>query len=137
MSGQDVGVTTPASLQDAAALADAGHWAAARDAYAVLLARDGSADAQRGLARAYWWLGETRRARDHAEHAFAAYEEQGRYADACLVGVHLSLWYLSNFDNSAAAHGWLSRAGTSRIAAATGRRRGGSRWSPGTWRATR
>ncbi len=110
MSGQDVGVATPLSLQDAAALADAGDWAAARDAYAALVARDPTADAQSGLARAFWWLGETRRARDHAERAFAAYEEQGQYADACLVGVHLSLWYLSNFDNSAAAHGWLSRA---------------------------
>lgn len=99
-----------AGLEKAAALADAGRWEAARDAYAVLLRRGETAEAQRGLARACWWLGETRRARDHAELAFAAYEAEERYADAAMVAVHLCIWQLTNFDNAPAGHGWLARA---------------------------
>lgn len=100
-----------ADLTDAAALADAGRWAAARDTYAALVAQDPTADAYLGLARATWWLGEARRALDHAERAFAAFEAEGRYREAAMVGVHLCIWYLTNFDNAAAGHGWLSRAG--------------------------
>lgn len=98
------------SLADAAALADVGEWRAARDAYASLLAREPSGDAHQGLARACWWLGETRAALEHAQRAFAAYEEEVRYVDATMVGVHICIWYLTNFDNLAAAHGWLARA---------------------------
>jgi tetratricopeptide (TPR) repeat protein len=103
-------VATVSSLAEAAARADAGDWPAARDAYADLLAGEMSGDSCHGLARACWWLGETRVAVEHAECAFAAYEEEGRFADAAMVGVHLCLWYLSNFDNVAAADGWLARA---------------------------
>jgi DNA-binding CsgD family transcriptional regulator len=103
-------VVVSASLEQAAALADAGQWEAARDTYAVLLSREETAEAQRGLARACWWLGETRRARDHAELAFAAYEAEERYADAAMVAVHLCIWHLTNFDNAPAGHGWLARA---------------------------
>lgn len=110
MSRDDVGVAPSVSLADAAALADGGRWAAARDAYAAVLAREETADAHRGLSRACWWLGETGRARDHAERAFAAYEAAGRYGDATMTGVHLGLWFLTNFDNEAAAAGWFSRA---------------------------
>ncbi|MPV35627.1 LuxR C-terminal-related transcriptional regulator [Georgenia subflava] len=98
------------SIEDAAALADHGRWAAARDAYAALVTRDGTADAHRGLSRACWWLGETARARDHAEQAFAGYKEAERFGDAAMTGVHLGIWYLTNFDNAAAAQGWLARA---------------------------
>ncbi|HEX5771811.1 MAG TPA: LuxR C-terminal-related transcriptional regulator [Nocardioidaceae bacterium] len=108
--GQDWHVATGSSLAEAAARADAGDWPAARDAYAELLANEMSGDACHGLARACWWLGETRMALEHAECAFAAYEEEGRFADAAMVGVHLCLWYLTNFDNVAAAEGWLARA---------------------------
>jgi DNA-binding CsgD family transcriptional regulator len=101
-------VVVRADLEHAAALAAAGQWVAARDAYAAQASRDGAA--QFGLARACWWLGEARRARDLAELAFAAFEAEGRYSDAAMAGVHLSVWYLSNFDNAAAARGWLSRA---------------------------
>lgn len=98
------------SLADAAALADAGDWPAARDTYTAVLTRDESGKAHQGLARACWWLGDTRAALEHAERAFAAYEEESRYAEAAMVGVHLCIWYLSNFDNLAAADGWLARA---------------------------
>jgi ATP/maltotriose-dependent transcriptional regulator MalT len=103
-------VGTESALQKAAALADAGDWQAARDAYAAVLARAESADARSGLARACWWLGDTRSALAHAERAFATYEASSRYADAAMVGVHISIWYLSNFDNLPAAAGWLARS---------------------------
>lgn len=53
-------------------------------------------------------VGESRQALEHAERAFAALYDAGRYSDAAMVGVHLSIWYLTNFDNAAAADGWLS-----------------------------
>jgi DNA-binding CsgD family transcriptional regulator/tetratricopeptide (TPR) repeat protein len=118
-------VVVSASLEQAAALAEAGQWEAARDAYAVLLGRGQTAEAQRGLARACWWLGETRRARDHAELAFAAFEAEGRHADAAMVAVHLCIWHLTNFDNAPAGHGWLARA---RQAAQRGRDPSVSGW---------
>jgi DNA-binding CsgD family transcriptional regulator len=109
-SRQDVSVAGTASLEHAAALANAGQWEAARDAYAALLDGDATAAAHWGLARAFWWAGETRRARDHAEQAFAAYDAERSYADAAMVAVHLCVWNLTNFDNAAAGHGWLARA---------------------------
>ena len=109
-SRQDGSVAVSASLEHAAALANAGQWEAARDAYAAVLDGDQTADAHRGLARACWWVGETRRARDHAEQAFAAYDAERRYAEAAMVAVHLCVWHLTNFDNAAAGHGWLARA---------------------------
>src|SRR6187401_2480167 len=95
-SRQDGMVVVSPSLEHAAALADAGQWEAARDAYATVLDSDETPDAHRGLARACWWVGETRRARDHAELAFAAYHAKGRYADAAMVAVHLCIWHLTN-----------------------------------------
>lgn len=103
-------VVASASIEHAAALADEGQWEAARDAYAALLDVDNPADAHLGLARACWWTGQARRARDHAELAFAAYDAERRYADAAMVAVHLCIWHLTSFDNASAGHGWLARA---------------------------
>jgi DNA-binding CsgD family transcriptional regulator len=103
-------VVVSTSLEQAAALATRGQWAAARDAYAALVEGPESADARRGLSRACWWLGETRRAREQAELAFAAYDAEKRYADAAMVAVHLCIWNLTNFDNASAGHGWLAHA---------------------------
>jgi hypothetical protein len=33
---------------------------------------------------------------------------RGATTDAAEAGVHLSVWYLKNFNNAAAADGWLS-----------------------------
>jgi DNA-binding CsgD family transcriptional regulator len=105
-------VVTEPDLDAAAARADAGDWPSARDAYSAALAVEDSAEARHGLARACWWLGEARTALDHGQRAVAAYEEDGRYPEAAMLAVHVSLWYLSNFDNDAAAEGWLARART-------------------------
>jgi hypothetical protein len=85
LTRQDGSVVVSASIEHAAALADMGRWEAARDAYAAVLEVDNSADAHLGLARACWWSGETRRARDQAELAFAAYDAERRYADAAMA----------------------------------------------------
>jgi DNA-binding CsgD family transcriptional regulator len=110
-SREDGSVVVSADLEHATALASAGQWEAAQEAYAALLDGDEKADAHLGMARALWWVGETRRARDHAELAFAAYDAERRHADAAMVAVHLCVWHLTNFDNAAAGHGWLARAG--------------------------
>lgn len=109
-SRQDDSMVVSPSLENAAALADAGQWEAAREAYAALLEGHEDADAHWGLARACWWLSETRRARDQAEHAFSAFDVERRYADAAMVAVHLCIWHLTNFDNAVAGHGWLVQA---------------------------
>jgi len=99
-----------AALDEAARRASVGDWAGARAAYEALLGGAESAQAREGLARVCWWLGDIRPALEHGERAFALYQEDGRFAEAAMVGVHLCVWLLTNFDNATAAGGWLSRA---------------------------
>jgi ATP/maltotriose-dependent transcriptional regulator MalT len=120
------GVDTVRGLGDAAALAEVGDWSAAQEAYAAVLALGESADARWGLARAGWWLGAARSAVEDAERAFAAYDAEARHADAAMVGLHISIWYLTNFDNPSAAAGWLARA---RRSAETSGDEGAVAWS--------
>lgn len=106
------------TLDEAARRAAAGDWASARAAYEELLGEGDSAAAREGMARACWWLGDLRPAVEHGERAFALYQEQGRFAEAAMVGIHLCVWFLGNYDNATAASGWVSRA--ARLAARSG-----------------
>jgi len=99
-----------ATLHEAAGRAEVGDWSSAKALYAAALAETESADALEGLARVCWWLGEIRVAVHHGERAFARYQQDKRYAEGAMLGVHLCIWYLANLDNVAAARGWLSRA---------------------------
>jgi DNA-binding CsgD family transcriptional regulator len=83
---------------------------AAKEAYAEALTGTQSAEVLEGIARACWWLGESRTALQHAERAFAGYQAEQQYDRAALLGIHICIWYLTNFDNVASARGWLSRA---------------------------
>jgi DNA-binding CsgD family transcriptional regulator len=103
-------VTHTATLREAGRRADAGDWESAKAWYEAALAESVSAEALEGVARACWWLGEIRAAMDHGQRAFARYEEEKRFAEGAMLGIHLCIWYLTNFDNVAAARGWLSRA---------------------------
>jgi DNA-binding CsgD family transcriptional regulator len=111
-------VVPTVTLDEAARRAAAGDWASARETYEALLGDAESAQAREGLARACWWLGDLRPAVEHGERAFALYQEEGRFAEAAMVGIHLCVWFLANYDNPTAAGGWLSRA--ERLAARSG-----------------
>ena len=102
-------MTHTATLREAGRRADAGDWESAKAWYEAA-AESVSAEALEGVARACWWLGEIRAAMDHGQRAFARYEEEKRFAEGAMLGIHLCIWYLTNFDNVAAARGWLSRA---------------------------
>jgi len=99
-----------ATLDEALRSAAVGDWTSARAAYEAVLGEEDSAPAREGLARACWWIGDLRPAVEHAERAFALYQEEERFAEAAMVGVHLCVWFLTNYDNATAAGGWLSRA---------------------------
>jgi DNA-binding CsgD family transcriptional regulator len=103
-------VTRTAAFEEALGRAQAGDWAAAKETYTAALGEAESPEAREGLARACWWLGEIRAAVAHAERAFGAYQKDKRYDAGAMLGLHLCLWYMTNLDNVAAAHGWLSRA---------------------------
>jgi DNA-binding CsgD family transcriptional regulator len=98
------------TLGRAASRAEAGDWNGAKALYLEVLAESGAAEAHEGLATACWWLGEVATAIEHAQQGFDAHERRGNDAGAAMLAVRLCVWYLTNLDNVAAAHGWLARA---------------------------
>ena len=99
-----------ATLHEAGRRAQIGDWVSAKAWYESALAKSVSAEGLAGIARACWWLGDVRAAVDYAQRAFAKYREEERFTEGAMLGIHLCIWYLTNFDNVAAARGWLSRA---------------------------
>ncbi|HET7389068.1 MAG TPA: response regulator transcription factor [Nocardioidaceae bacterium] len=94
------------AAQDAVA---AGDWAAARDALAVLAAREPSAQTLADLGDVLWWLGETDEAVGYSEQAYAAFRRRGDSAASARIAVGLYLIYRVSLGNVAAARGWLAR----------------------------
>jgi hypothetical protein len=95
-----------------AALA-AGRWEEARDAFAAALAEQETPEALDGMGAALWWLGETRASVTHTERAYAGFRRAGDAVSAAVAAMSLCVTWISNFDNHAAAGGWLGpgRAG--------------------------
>jgi len=110
MRGEDDGVEGSAALDEAARRAAAGDWVSAKGLYQIALSEQESGGALEGLARSCWWLGEFRAAVDHAQRACHTYQRARQHAEASRLGVHLCIWFLTNFDNVTAARGWLARA---------------------------
>jgi ATP/maltotriose-dependent transcriptional regulator MalT len=88
----------------------AGHWEAARDAFAASADATDSPEALDGLARALWWLRDTRGAVVHRERAYAGFRREGDLARAARIALWLSREHALVFGNTAVAKGWLSRA---------------------------
>jgi ATP/maltotriose-dependent transcriptional regulator MalT len=88
----------------------AGRWEEARDAFGAAVAEQETAEALDGLAEALWWLGEPRRSVRCRERAFVRFREHGDVERAGRAAVRLSIDYLVQLGNDAAARGWLSRA---------------------------
>jgi DNA-binding CsgD family transcriptional regulator/tetratricopeptide (TPR) repeat protein len=93
-----------------AALAE-GRWEAARDAFQEALRRGQSAEALDGLGEALWWLGEPGRSLELREQAYARFRRAGDRPRAIAAALGVAVTYEANFDNRAAASGWLGRAG--------------------------
>jgi DNA-binding CsgD family transcriptional regulator len=88
----------------------AGRWEEARAAFAAALAEEETAEALGGMGAALWWLGETQASVAHTERAYAGFRRAGDDVSAALAAISLCVTWFSNFDNHAAAGGWLARA---------------------------
>lgn len=97
-------------LQIGRAALEQGRWDDAVAAFENALAVQQTGDALAGLGEACWWLGRNRVSIKTREQAFAAYLNEGNPVAACSIGVSLSISYLINLGNPAAAHGWLAKA---------------------------
>jgi DNA-binding NarL/FixJ family response regulator len=88
----------------------AGRWEEARAAFAAALAERETPEALDGMGVALWWLGETRASVTHTERAYAEFRRAGDAVSAAVAAMSLCVTWISNFDNHAAAGGWLARA---------------------------
>jgi DNA-binding NarL/FixJ family response regulator len=93
-----------------AAALEAGRWEEARAAFAAALAEEETPEALDGMGVALWWLGETRASVAHTERAYAEFRRAGDSVPAAVAAMSLCVTWVSNFDNHAAAGGWLARA---------------------------
>lgn len=91
------------------ALAD-GRWEDARDAFERALREGETAEALEGAAEALWWLCDARSSVRYRERAWVRFRRDGEVVRAARVALDLSIAYLVNLGNEAAARGWLARA---------------------------
>lgn len=87
-----------------------GRWDEAVAAFKVSLAEKETPEALDGVGEALWWLCEARSSVRYRERAYVKLREAGDTASACRTAVNLSICYLVNLGNEAAARGWLARA---------------------------
>ena len=97
-------------LATGTAALEAGRWEEARAAFAAALAERETPQALDGMGVALWWLGETRASVAHTERAYAGFRRAGEAVPAAVAAISLCVTWISNFDNAAAAGGWLARA---------------------------
>ncbi|HWT23665.1 MAG TPA: hypothetical protein VN213_09175, partial [Solirubrobacteraceae bacterium] len=85
-------------------------WAAARDAFAAVLAEDpDDPEALDGLGQALWWLGERDAGIDRRREAYAGYQRRGDARRAGGIAAYLAAEHrIDGLD--AAAAGWIARA---------------------------
>ncbi|CAN5666029.1 hypothetical protein BH20ACT23_BH20ACT23_22680 [soil metagenome] len=87
-----------------------GRWDEAVAALKVSLAEKETPEALDGVGEALWWLCEARSSVRYRERAYVKFREANDAASACRTAVNLSICYLVNLGNEAAARGWLARA---------------------------
>lgn len=87
-----------------------GRWEEALAAFEASLAEKETPEALDGMGEALWWLCEARSSVRYRERAYVKFREAGDADSACSVAVKLSISYLVNLGNEAAARGWLARA---------------------------
>ena len=87
-----------------------GNWVAARDTFSAVLAAAEVPEAQFGLANALFWLGDIAGTIANCEKAYAGFRQRGDPLFAAGAALSLVGYNKGYLGNSAAAHGWLSRA---------------------------
>ncbi|HKE63255.1 MAG TPA: LuxR C-terminal-related transcriptional regulator [Micromonosporaceae bacterium] len=87
-----------------------GNWVAARDTFSAVLAAAEVPEAQFGLANALFWLGDIAGTIANCEKAYAGFRRRGDPLFAAGAALSLVGYNKGYLGNSAAAHGWLSRA---------------------------
>lgn len=106
----DYAMTFDGHLEVGQAALQSGRWQDAVSAFEASLAERETPEAMEGLGEAYWWLGRANSSIRCREDAFIGYRKVGDAIRACRVAVDLSISYLVNLGNAAAARGWLARA---------------------------
>lgn len=101
---------SPDHLDEATAALRDGRWEDARLAFEASLAEQETAEALEGLAQAHWWLCDPRASVRYRERAWVFFRTAGDAVGAGRAAVDLSISYLVNLGNDAAARGWLARA---------------------------
>ncbi|MET0910358.1 MAG: LuxR family transcriptional regulator, partial [Ilumatobacteraceae bacterium] len=89
---------------------DAGRWAEARACFEASIGEGDTASARLGLARALWWLGENQASVDQSTVAYGLFRKSADALGAVDCALWLAITYKANFDNFAAANGWIARA---------------------------
>ncbi len=108
-SGEPVRGPTDATVTGRAALAE-GRWIDARNAFEAALALGPDPDALDGLGEVLWWLGQPRRSLECRQAAYAQFRRAGDVVAAITAALGVAVTYEANFDNRAAANGWVARA---------------------------
>ena len=87
-----------------------GRWRDARTELEAALAEEETGEILEGLAEACWWLCDARASVRYREQAWVKFRQAGDLVRAGRAAIDLSLGYLVNLGNDAAAGGWLARA---------------------------
>jgi len=105
-----VAVPVDEAIEAGRAALRTGRWQEALAAFEASLADKETPEALDGMGEALWWLCEARASVRYRERAYVKFREAGKGASACRAAVNLSISYLVNLGNEAAARGWLARA---------------------------
>jgi DNA-binding CsgD family transcriptional regulator len=87
-----------------------GRWESARVAFEASLELRETPEALEGLAQVHWWLCDAPASVRYRERAWVLFRTCGDAVSAGQAAVDLSISYLVNLGNDAAARGWLARA---------------------------
>lgn len=87
-----------------------GRWEDARNGFEASLKERETGEALDGLAQVHWWLCDARASTRYRERAWVLLRQSGDLLGAGRVAIDLSISYLVNLGNDAAAQGWLARA---------------------------
>ena len=87
-----------------------GRWEEARVAFEASLELRETAEALEALAQVHWWLCDAMASVRYRERAWVLFRTSGDAVRAGQAAIDLSIGYLVNLGNGAAARGWLARA---------------------------
>jgi ATP/maltotriose-dependent transcriptional regulator MalT len=96
---------TDGSIAAGTAALDSGRWDDAVAAFRAALAEEESPEALEGMGRALWWLCDVRGSIRYRERSYVKFRQVGDAVRACWAAINVSIAYLANLGNAAAARG--------------------------------